>query len=148
MKYYQAIVLLIVTLGVLSGVSLAVSSVDVETISPEMRPVWEGIVYIFTTSAATPAWVFIRNVYGYAKTKWGSKPEDRIQIEYEAHQFTKTYLEYEGYIKGYMVLAKVFTLGTPLEGYAVMLAGAFSFITDLIRDSLADLSLKISPPQT
>jgi len=133
-------VLLLVAFAVLTGIKFAVDTVDPSTIPSELRPIWDGVSYIFLTSAATPLFTFVRNIYGYAENYLGAKPEDRALIQYEANLLWQTWLKYEQYIKGFTILTILLTRGTPLEPYAVYIAGSISFAVDLIRKSLADLA--------
>jgi hypothetical protein len=101
---YTAAVILLVVFGALTGISLAIKTVDVSTIPVEMQGVWQGIVYIFTTSSVAPLFVFIRNVYGYYINKAQLKPEERNLLQYEANRLAATWLTYECYIKGIMIM--------------------------------------------
>jgi len=139
---YTASVILLVVFGVLTWISLAIKTVDVTTIPVELQGVWQGIVYIFTTSAVVPLFTFIRNIYGFYVNKYQLKPNQRASLEYEAHRLTSTWLTYEGYIKAFSILVIAFTRGTPLESYAVYIAGTLAFIIDLIRKSLFDIAKK------
>jgi len=134
-----AIVILLVAFAVLTGVQVAVQSVDVESIPAEYKQVWLGVIYIFSTSAVTPLWVFVRNIYGYLTNYYGAKPSERANIQYEANQLSATWLQYEGYIKGLTILMIALFTGTQLAPYAVYIAGASAFVLDLIRKSLADI---------
>jgi len=132
-------VILLVAFAVLSGISAAIRAVDITQIPETLQPVWHGIRYIFLTSAAAPLFVFIRNVYGHLENKYGTDPEKRSQIEYEASQLWETWLKYEGYMKAISIFIIAFTQGTELAPYAVYIAGSISFIVDLIRKSISDL---------
>jgi len=136
----MAAVVLLVVFGALSGISVAIKTVDISTIPVEWQGVWQGIVYIFTTSAAAPLFTFIRNVYGFYVNKYQLKPEQRSSLQYEANRLASTWLTYEGYIKAFTILVIAFTQGTPLEPYAVYIAGTLAFVTDLIRKSLSDIA--------
>ena len=143
---YTAAVILLVVFGVLTGISVAIKTVDVSTLPVEMQGVWQGIVYVFTTSSVAPLFVFIRNIYGFYVNKYQLKPEQRTSLEYEANRLAATWIVYEGYIKALAVMFMAFTQGTPLEPYAVYIAGSSAFIVDLIRKSLFDIAKP--PPVT
>lgn len=137
---YSATVILLVAFGVLTGISAIAKTVDISTIPVEMQGVWQGIIYIFTTSSVAPLFVFIRNIYGFYVNKYQLSPLQRESLEYEANRLAATWLIYEGYIKAFTILVTAFTQGTPLEPYAVYIAGTASFIVDLIRKSLFDIA--------
>lgn len=137
---YTAAVILLVVFGVLTGISLAIKTIDVSTLPVEFQGVWQGIVYVFTTSSVAPLFVFLRNVYGFYVNKYQLKPEQRTNLEYEANRLAATWLVYEGYIKAFAVMVLAFTQGTPLEPYAIYIAGSAAFIVDLIRKSLFDIA--------
>jgi len=138
----RATVILLVAFAVLSGISAAIRMVDVAQLPQELQTVWQGLSYVFLTSAAAPLFVFIRNIYGYWENKVGTDPEKRAQVKYEASQLWSTWLKYEGYMKAISVFIIAFTDGTKLAPYAVYIAGAITFIVDLIRKSLSDLKEK------
>jgi hypothetical protein len=137
---YTASVVLLVVFGVLTGISVAIKTVDVSTLPVEIQGVWQGIVYVFSTSSVAPLFVFVRNIYGFYVNKYQLKPEQRTNLEYEANKLVATWLVYEGYIKAFTVMVMAFTQGTPLEPYAVYIAGSSAFIVDLIRKSLFDIA--------
>ena len=143
---YTAAVILLVVFGVLTGISAAIKTVDVSAIPAEFQGIWQGIVYVFSTSSVAPLFVFVRNIYGYYVNKAQLKPAQRSCLEYEGNRLVATWLTYEGYIKGFSVMALAFTQGTPLEPYAIYIAGAAAFIVDLIRKSLFDIAKGL--PQT
>ena len=132
----KAILLLLIVLAVLTGASYAIQQINPAELpqDPLTQNLYQGLVYVFVTSASTPLWVFLRNVYGYLGHKYGDDPG----VNYEAKQFTQTYIIYEGYIKGYTVLAMTLFQGTPVQPYVAMVAGGFAFVTDLIRSSIKD----------
>lgn len=140
LKYYQAIIVLLVAFAVLSGIQLAVQSIDPETVSPEWQPLWRGIVYLFATSAATPLFTFIRNIYGYIENWFEAEPGERKELQYEAGKLAATWAKYEALIKGYSAAIIAFTIGTPMEPYAIYIAGAASLVTDLITKAIKDLA--------
>jgi len=133
-------IVLLVVFAVLSGIQAAVQSVDPETVLPEWQPLWRGIVYFFATSAATPLFTFIRNIYGYLENWFETDPEKRHQLHYEAGKLAATWAQYEALIKGYSIAIIAFTIGTPMEPYAVYIAGAAALVTDLITKAITDLA--------
>jgi len=146
MRYYQAIVALLVALAVLGGIQVWVQSVDASTLPPEVLPLWGAIAYIFTTQAATPFYTFLRNVLGYAENWFGANPEEREQMSYEAGKLGETLARFEVYLLGYTAAIQALTMGTPLQKYAAWIAGALGLVTDLMRKSLKDLSIKTATP--
>lgn len=136
MRAYQAAVILLVAFAILTGIQTAVKTVDVSGMPDELQLVWDGVLYIFATSALTPLWVFIRNIYGYYEN-WANQ---KGEIEYEAKQFWATWLKYEEYVKALAALVIGLTMGTPLQPYAVYIAGGLAFLVDVIRKSLSDIA--------
>lgn len=136
---YAAIVAVLVLGGVLGAVSLGMQTVDPKTLPPEIQPFWFGIVFIFTTSAATPIFAGITNIYGYWKNKYGAPANVRSSVEYEANQFYGTYLRLEGYIKGVNLFVVALTMNTPLAVYAAYISGSAAFILDVVRRTLEGL---------
>lgn len=139
MRYATAITILIAAFAVLSGIQYYVQSVDPSTVPEGWEDLWSGIVYIFITSRGAVIFIFIRNILGYAENWLESNPEDRSQIQYEAGLLGATWVKYEALVKGYSVAAIAFTAGTPIEPYAVYIAGALSLVTDLITKAIKDL---------
>jgi len=139
MRYYQAIVLLLVACAVLSAIQLAVQSYA-STVPEEFQGLWAGILYVFTTSAAAPLFTFIRNILGYAENWFEARPEERRQLSYEAGKLAATWTKYETLIKGYTAAALVLTTGTPIAPYAVYVAGAAALATDLVTKAIKDLA--------
>jgi hypothetical protein len=142
----SATVLLLVAFAVLTTVSTYVQSVDPATIPSELTLVWQGLTYIFLTSSAAPLWVFVRNIYGYLGNKYGATSTERANISYEANQFYGSWLKYEGYIKALAIMILAFAQGTPLEVYAVHIAGSIAFLVDVIGKKISDL--KTAPTST
>jgi len=137
--YKLAVVILLVAFAVLSGIQAAVQSVDPGTIPQEWQTLWQGIVYIFTTSRATILFIFIRNILGYAENWFDARPEERGQLKYEARKLGATWAKYEVYLKGYTAAILALTAGTPYNQYAVYIAGAAGLITDLITKAIKDI---------
>ena len=136
----KAILVLMVLLGTLSGVSYALQLAYPSDVprDPVTQAFVNGLIIVFVTSANTPLWVFVRNVYGYLAHKYGDDPD----VEYEASKFTATYIRFEGMIKGYTGLALLLFAGTPVHPYAAMIAGSFAFVTDLVRSMLENIGAK------
>jgi len=137
LNVYLATVLLLVLAAVFGGVSLAVGTIETDGLPSEIIFVINGLKYIFLTSAAAPFFVIVRNVYGYFTNK-ASYPNG--QIQYEGAQLLKTWLVYEGYIKGIAIMIVAFTAGTEFQQYAYLIAGSIAFVIDLVRKSLSDIA--------
>ena len=131
---------LLVAFAVLSGIQYAAQSVDVSTIPQEWHPLWQGITYVFTTSAACVLFTFLRNILGYAENLFEASPEKRSQLKYEAGKLGATWVKYEVYLKGYTAAVLALTVGTPLQQHAVYIAGALGLITDLITKAIKDIA--------
>lgn len=142
MRYYQAVILLLVALAVLTGVQYSLQNVDPQTVPEELQLIWEALTYIFLTSAAAPVFTFLRNILGYAENYFEASPEERKQLEYEAGKLGATWIKYESMIKGYTAMILALTLDTPAAPYAVYIAGGLGLITDLITKALKDLKAK------
>jgi len=139
-RLYQAIVILFVALAVLLSIQTFVQTVPVESIPEEFREVWNGIVYVFTTSFAAVLFTFLRNILGYAENWFEASPEEREKLRYEARLLGATWAKYEVYLKGYTAAIVALTAGTPYEKYAVYIAGAVGLITDFITKAIKDLA--------
>lgn len=136
MRYYQAIVLLLAAFAVLGGIQLYVQNVDPAVIPEEWLPLWQGIDYVFVTSAASILFVFIRNIFGYAENWFET---DSPSFKYEAKQLGATWTKYELYLKGFTAAILAITTGTPYQQYAVYIAGAIGIIVDLITKAIKSL---------
>jgi hypothetical protein len=132
----MAIVILLVVFAVLSGIQAYVQSVDITTVPQEWQPLWQGISYVFTTSAATILFTFIRNILGYAENWFEASPTQRSTMKYEAGKLAATWAKYELYLKGYTAAILALTAGTPYNQYAVYIAGALGLLTDLITKAI------------
>lgn len=147
LNIYMAIVVIIVAFAVLSGIQYAVQTVDASTIPPEWQTVWQGIAYIFTTSAATPLFTFLRNLLGYAENWFEANPDEREKMHYEAGKLGATWAKFQVYIMGFTAAIQALTIGTPLQPHAVFIAGAIGIVVDLIVKAIKDLQpSKASPP--
>jgi len=140
MRYYQAIIILLVAFAVLSGIQAAVQAVDISTLPPEWQPLWQGISYVFTTSAATVLFTFIRNILGFAENYFEADKNKRTLLHYEAGKLAATWMKYEVYLKGYTAAIQALTTGTPYYQHAVYIAGAIGLLTDLITKAIKDLA--------
>lgn len=136
---YAAILAVLVLAAVLGAIATTMQNVDPNTLAPEIRPYWTAIVFVFTTSAATPIFVGITNIYGYWKNKYGAPANVRSSVQYEANQFYGTYLRLEGYIKGVNLFVVALTMNTPLAVYAAYISGSAAFILDVVKRTLDDL---------
>jgi len=137
LRFYQAIIILFVALAVLTGIQTAVSTVDIATLPTEIQPLWQGIVYVFTTSKAVALFTILRNLLGYAYTYLETK--DKSEISYEAEKLCATWLRFEVYIKGFTTGITALTVGTPYEQYAIYIASSFALLVDIIRSTLTKL---------
>lgn len=140
MRYYQAIVIVLVALAVLSGIQAAVQTVDPATLPAEWQPLWNGVIYVFATSAAATLFIFLRNILGFAENWFESEPDERQQLDYEAGKLGATWVKYETLIKGYTAALMALTMGTPYAAYAVYIAGACALVTDLITKAIKSLA--------
>ena len=133
-----AFVILFVAFGVLGGVAVGLTQIQLAPDTPEyIVLVYNGLIYIFTSSSVAPLFVMIRNVYGYLKNKYtpGNEP-----IQYEGKQLLTTWLTYEGYMKGFSIFILAFAQGTPYAPYAYYMSGSLAFIVDLVRSSIEDVA--------
>jgi len=137
---YSVIIVLIVLAAVLAAISTAVKSIDVNTLDPAIQPYWQVIVYVFTTSAVTPLFTLVANIYGYVTNKLEEPSATRDSIEYQANLVLATYLKLDGYIKGISLLAITAFQGTPYANYAVYVAGAAAFILDIAVRTVKNLA--------
>ena len=129
---YTAIMVVLVLGAVLGAISIAIQTIDPTMIPSELQPAWTVIVFVFTTSAATPLFTGIRNVYGYWNNKYGVPKNARDSVQYEASQFVATYVRFEGYIKGINLFLVALTQNTPLAIYTAYISGSAAFILDVI----------------
>jgi len=143
LNYYTAIVILLVVGAAISSVTLAVKTVNVSDLPPELQYIWQGLIYVLQTSAIAPLFTIIRNIYGYFINKYQGKPN--TNIEYDANMMLSTWLTYEEYIKGAGVFSVIALQNTPWSQYAVYIAGAAAFIIDLVRKSLYDIAHPTTP---
>jgi len=139
-NYRLAVVILLVAFAVLTGIQEAVKTVDSATIPQEWQTIWQGIKYVFTTSAACILFTFIRNILGYAENWFEASPEERRKLSYEAGQLGATWAKYEVYLKGYTAAILALTIGTPYQEYAVYIAGAAGLITDFITKAIKKIA--------
>jgi len=142
---YTVTVILIVVAAVLTAIAGAIQVVDITTLPPEIQPYWTAIVYVFTTSAATPLFAFLTNVFGYFENKYQTPSAMRDSVQYEANQVVATYLRFEGYLKGFTIFAMAAFQGTPYQNYAVYIAGSAAFIFDAGRRTLLKLAKPLPP---
>lgn len=127
-----AILVVLVLGAVLGAIAMAIQAIDPKTIPSELQPVWTVIVFVFTTSAATPLFTGLRNIYGYWNNKYGVPSNVRDSVQYEANQFVATYVRLEGYIKGINLFLVSLTQNTPLAIYTAYISGSAAFILDVI----------------
>jgi len=140
MKFAVAVVILFVAFAVLSGIQIAIQTVDVTTLPEEYLWFYNAIAYVFTTSAATMLFTFARNIFGYVENYLESTPTQRQMLNYEAGQLGATWAKYQAMIMSFTVAIQAFSVGTPYEIAAVYIAGAIAFIIDLITKKLADIA--------
>lgn len=144
LNIYMAIVVILIAFSVLTGIQYAVQTVDASKVAPEWQTLWHGIVYVFTTSAATPLFTFLRNLLGYAENWFEANPDKRAQMHYEAGKLGATWTKFQVYIMGFTAAIQALTIGTPLQQHAVYIAGAIGIVIDLIVKAINDL--QTSPP--
>jgi hypothetical protein len=140
---YLAVVLLLVLAGVFGGISLIVGTINTDGMPDFIVVFVNGLKYVFLTSAVAPFFVMIRNVYGYFTNK-AANPNSEMQ--YEGAKLLKTWLIYEGYIKGIGILVVTFAAGTKYAPYSYMISGSLAFIVDLVRKSLSDIATGRNAP--
>ncbi len=142
---YTVTIVLIVMAAVLTGVAATVKQVDINTLDSNVQQFWKVLVYIFTTSAVTPLFTFIANIYGYFTNKLEAPSSTRNEIQYQANLVLVTYLKLDGYIKGISLFAIAAFQGTPYADYAVYIAGAAAFVFDIVIRTVKKLA---SPTST
>ena len=133
-----AFVILLVAFAALGGVAVAVQQVKLAPDAPDyIVLLYNGLIYVFTSSSVAPLFVMVRNIYGYLINKYtpGNEP-----IQYEGKRLLQTWLTYEGYMKGTSIFIVAATTGTPYEPFAYYISGAASFVIDLVRSSLKDIA--------
>lgn len=133
-----AFVILLVAFAVLGGVAVAIQQIKLAPDTPDQIVLlYNGLIYIFTSSSVAPLFVMVRNIYGYLVNKYtpGSQP-----IQYEGKRLLQTWLTYEGYMKGTSIFIVAATQGTPYAPFAYYISGSISFVIDLIRNSLSDIA--------
>lgn len=140
LKYYQAIVIVLVAFAVLSGIQVAVQTIDPTAVPEEYLPIYEGLKYLFMTSTAAILFIFLRNLLGYAENWFETEADERGKLKYEAGKLGATWTKYELMIKGYTAAIMALTIGTPYQVHAVYIAGALALVTDLITKSIRDLA--------
>ena len=146
LNIYTAIVVVLVAFAVLTGIQYAVQTVDASTIAPEWQTTWQAIVYIFTTSAATPLFTFLRNMLGYAENWFEANPDERNAMHYEAGKLGATWTKFQVYIMGFTAAIQALTIGTPLQQHAVYIAGAIGIVADLVLKAINDLKASPATP--
>lgn len=138
MRYYQAVVILLVALALVMGIQTAVQTVDVATLPEEFQGLWNAIVYIFTTEKAIILFVFLRNILGYLENWF--EAEDKEQIKYEAGLLGATWAKYQVYIGGFTVAITMLTTGTPYQQHAAYIAGAVGLLVDFVTRAITKLA--------
>lgn len=146
---YSVLIALIVLAAVLTAISATVQTIDVNTVDPAIQPAWKALVFVFTTSAVTPLFTLVANLYGYVTNKLEAPSDQRDGIQYQANLVLATYLKIDGYTKGISAFVIALTVGTPMAPYAVYAAGAAAFVLDIaVRTvkKLAKPSTPVAPP--
>lgn len=131
MRMYQALAILLLVAGVLTGVTAWIRTVDPATIPGELLWVYTVIFYAVSTSAAAPLFTIVGNLYGYAQVYFKTQPQDRQNLHYEFDKMAATWVTYERDIKGFSVLVTVAMAGTPYQVYAAWIAGGLAFFAEL-----------------
>lgn len=140
MRYYQAVVLLVVALAAVVGIQSAIANVDTATIPVELLPVWNAIAYIFLSQKGTVLFTFLRNILGYAENWFEVRAGKKKEIQYEAGLLGATWTKYSLYVMGLTALVLALTQGTPAYNYAIYIAGAVGLIVDLITRAITKLT--------
>jgi len=135
-NYKTAIIVVLFVAGVLSGISVAVQTVDISTIPPEWQTAWLGLVYFLTTGAGGTAFTFLRNILGYAYTYF----EQNGKIQYDKNKLYATWIRFEFYMLTISQFIQVATAGTKYAPYAIVISGAISTLLDLGLRSLNNLA--------
>ena len=128
---YQALAILLLVAGALTGVTAWIRTVDPATIPGALQPVYIVVLYVFSTSAAAPLFTIIGNLYGYAQVYFKTQPQDRQNLHYEFDKMAATWVAYERDIKGLGVLVTVSMIGTPYQVYAAWISGSIAFFVEL-----------------
>lgn len=128
---YQALAILLLVAGVLTGVTAWIRTVDPATIPGELQWLYTVIFYAVSTSAAAPLFTIVGNLYGYAQVYFKTKPQDRQNLHYEFDKMAATWVAYERDIKGFTAIITVAMMGTPYQVYAAWISGSIAFFVEL-----------------
>ena len=140
MRAYQALALLLLVAGVLTGITSLIRTVDPAIIPAELQSVYVVVVYVFSTSAAAPLFTIVGNLYGYSKVYFKTKPEERKNLHYEFDKLAATWITYERDIKGIGVVVMVAMQGTPYQQYAAWISGGIAFIAELFLSTFTKMA--------
>jgi len=137
---YMAVVILLLATGVLGSLYIAVNQLLPTPAYPEyLWPIINGLRYVAMTSAVAPVFVMITNIFGYA-INWTATSQAGKPIQYEGKKLLKTWLTYEGYMKGLTGLIMILFTHTPYEVYAVWIAGSIIFIAKIVSKTLSTIA--------
>jgi hypothetical protein len=137
---YLAVVILLLAIGVLGSLYIAISQLLPTPAYPEyLWPLIDGVRYVFMTSAVAPVFVMVTNIFGYA-INWTAASQAGKPIQYEGKKLLKTWLIYEGYMKGLTGFIMILLTHTSYEIYAVWIAGSIIFIAKIVSKTLSTIA--------
>jgi len=140
LRYYQAIVILLVAFGCLFAIQAAVKTVDVADVPEEYQSLWRAISYVFTTQTSVILFTFLRNILGYAENWFAASPKEKEKIAYEAGLLGATWAKYQVYVSGFTVAITSLTTGTPYQEEAAYIAGALGLLVDFVTRAITKLA--------
>lgn len=141
LNLWKAIVILIVSAVVFSGIQVAVVAVKVSSLPASLQPIWDVIVYVFSLPSAIIAFTFLRNILGYVENTFQTEPAGQ-KIQYEAKELYATMSRFTVYVGSMTTLIQSLAVGTPYQQYATLIAGATGTILDMILKAINDLAKK------
>jgi hypothetical protein len=136
----MAVAILLVAIGALGSVYIAVNQLLPTPAYPEyLWPFIDGLRYVFMTSAVAPVFVMVTKIFGYL-IQWTIASQTGKPIQYEGKKLLKTWLIYEGYMKGLTGFIMILLVRTPYEMYAVWIAGSIIFIAKIVSKTLSTIA--------
>lgn len=144
MRLATAVVILLVAFAVLQSIYTGIKTIDPSTIPEEWKFFYDSLIYIFGTTSTTILFTFARNILGYAENWFGTHPEARKQLKYEARKLGETWAKYQASIMSLTAGLQAIFVGTPWQTHATYIAGATAFILDLITKKLNDIAAAFS----
>jgi hypothetical protein len=142
---YQAIIILIAAVAVLSGIQALISTINPDTVPSNLQFIYYGLAYVFLSGTGTVLFTFLRNIMGYAENKLNADPSVRSQIQYEAGMLGATAAKYATFIYGFTAAIQAVTMGTPYYAYATYIAGAIGLVVDMFVGALKKQAAVQSP---